>query len=75
MKHRGGETNSAPAAQRRHLKARHGSAGKAKVEQTESALADATFHTSLRPSWSPGFWTDGMSPVTIFALTGALQNG
>jgi hypothetical protein len=35
-------TKQRPAAQRRHEKARHGSAGNADVEQIESALADGT---------------------------------
>jgi hypothetical protein len=37
-----GGTNRASAAQRRNKKARYGSAGKAKLEETESASADAT---------------------------------
>src|SRR5579863_8890017 len=38
-----GGTNEVSAAKRRDMKARHGSAGKAQVEQTESASADGTF--------------------------------
>jgi hypothetical protein len=34
--------NRAPVALRRYEKARHGSAGKAEVEQIESASADGT---------------------------------
>src|SRR5450755_2391110 len=37
-----GGTNHALVAERRHEKGRHGSAGKAKVEQIESASADGT---------------------------------
>src|SRR5450755_1592255 len=44
-----GGTNHALVAERRHEKARHGSAGKAKVEQIESASADDTsFVTASR---------------------------
>jgi len=38
----GSGPSKAPAAQRRHKKARHGSAGKADVEPIQSALADDT---------------------------------
>ena len=42
------ETNPASAAQRRHLKARQVSAGKAKVEQAESASVDGTSFMTTR---------------------------
>jgi hypothetical protein len=49
-----GGISSIPAAKRRHVKARHGSAGRPGVEQTESASADGTkFRNSLvfRKRW------------------------
>jgi hypothetical protein len=42
MSRNDGGINSIPAAKRRDVKARHGSAGRPEVEQTESASADGT---------------------------------
>src|SRR5208283_5500940 len=49
----GGGTNQAPAAKRRNVKARHGSAGEDKGVTTESALADGTTFANASYSTFP----------------------